>query len=456
MGEYTVLTALCLAGFIVLHEVARWRKLVQIDSLLVASVVYFICYSIIPIFLRTLQDRDLGLWSWIYRLPFDNIDFLVASSLAILGYIAILLGYYAFLSTGLREKVRSGLADMPISISESVQIGLAFGFGLIGILSLLIYVNEVGGFAIMVQAVGFFRSQTEPFSEFGFVIKVAPLTTVSSYLLFGLFTSTKNKAKRVIYLVSFVLMFLSSLLILYVLGGRVQFAFYLLVFMLYSSFLKGRISLGFSLLAAVAIAGVFLFGKDIITGYAKEDALVSKWDEILSDPFVAVRYLLIEFSFPFVTLANLLDAVPGDIRYQWFVDVPLGVAYLLPKPLLGLDLPPTVTMIYDEYIDHPIPIDLLSFGYVNMDVFGILLVCLAFGFLLSFADCCIPSRENRTAILLRAAWILYLSSQVMYGSPHHALVTGFPLIVGTVALALFAKRRAAGARTVQGARWADA
>jgi hypothetical protein len=43
-------------------------------------------------------------------------------------------------------------------------------------------------------------------------------------------------------------------------------------------------------------------------------------------------------------------------------------------------------------------------------------------------------------MLLRAAWLLYLSSQVMYGNPHHALVAGFPLLVSTVVIVLCMKR----------------
>jgi len=69
-----------------------------------------------------------------------------------------------------------------------------------------------------------------------------------------------------------------------------------------------------------------------------------------------------------------------------------------------------------------------------MGVIGTTLICLGFGLLLCLADAFFPPDENRTLALLRAAWLLYLSAQVMYGSPQHALVAGFPLLVGTLAV----------------------
>ena len=222
-----------------------------------------------------------------------------------------------------------------------------------------------------------------------------------------------------------------------------QFAFYFLVFVIYASFRRRRLPKAYALIGGIFFVAIVLFGKEVISQnvYVSDDLIGSAWEELSTDPLSGIRRILLEFSFPFITVANVVDLVPNELRYRWFVDVPLGVAYLLPKPLLGLTLPQTVTMVYDEYLDIPIPIDLLSFGYTSMGVLGTILVCLVYGFVLCVADCYFPAHGNKTLILLRAAWLLYLSAQVMYGNPQHALVAGFPLLVGTLVIVFCGRYR---------------
>ncbi|PWT76313.1 MAG: hypothetical protein C5B60_04230 [Chloroflexi bacterium] len=438
MEEFATLIALVLAGIIVTHESLRVGKCTQIDFLMGASLLYLICYSIVPIFVQTLKDRDLGFWNWIFRLSFNRREYLSASLLSVAGYLAIIAGFYATKYGPVGKTLRDRSANTAWFIPETLKVTIAFFFGLVGIVSLFIYANEVGGFAIMVQSVGFFRNQTEAYSDFGFLIKVAPFASVSSYVFWDVFTSSTGNLRKGLYGIGFWLMFMASLLILYSLGGRVQFGFYLLVFVIYVSFRRRRLPKAYAIIGGICFVAIVLFGKEVISQnvYVSDDLIGSAWEELSTDPLSGIRKILLEFSFPFITLGNILDLVPNELGYRWFVDVPLGFAYLLPKPLLGLTLPPTVTMAYDDYMDVPIPIDLLSFGYTSMGAAGMILVCLAYGFVLCVADCYFPAHGNKTLVLLRAAWLLYLSAQVMYGSPQHALVAGFPLLVGTLVIVL--------------------
>ena len=438
MEDYVTIVSIVLAGIIVTHEFVRVGKRTQIDFLMGASCLYFICYCIVPIFVQTLKDTDLGFWNWIFRLSFNTKDYLCASLLSVAGYLAIVAGYYATEHGPVGKTLQERLKHSAWFVPETLQVLSALSFGLIGIASLLMYANAVGGFAVMLQAVGFFRNQTDPYSDLGFLIKVAPFTSVSSYVFWDLCTSSTSNLKKGVYGIGFWLMFMSSLLILYSLGGRMQFVFYFLVFVIYASFRHGRLPMGYALFGGILFVVIVLFGKEVISlnVYVSDDLVGSAWEEISADPLIGLRKLLLEFSFPFISLANIQEFVPTEIGYRWFTDIPLGVAYLLPKPLLGLTLPPTVTMVYDEYMDVPMPIDLLSFGYTSMGILGTILVCLMYGSVLCMADCYFPSHGNRVMLLLRAAWLLYLSAQVMYGSPHHALVAGFPLLVGTLVIVL--------------------
>jgi hypothetical protein len=360
--------------------------------------------------------------------------------ISVAGYVALIAGYYVT-EFSQAKTFCNRLPGDAFVLPETFQVIIALSFGLAGIGALLVYANEVGGFEIMVKAVGFFRNQTEAYSDFGFLIKVAPFTCISSYGFWGLFAASTDKARKGLYCIGFVLTFILSLLILYSLGGRVQFSFYLLTFILYASFRRGKLPLPHVFLASLLFVSIVLFGKEItnLNVYVSDDLVEAAWEEVSTDPLSGIRKILLEFSFPFINLANIMEFVPETMGYRWFVDIPLGIAYLLPKPLLGLTLPPTVIMVYDEYVDVPMPIDLLSFGYLSMGVIGTIVVYMCFGFVLYLADLYLPPHGDRTMILFRAAWLLYLSQQVMYGSPHHALVAGFPLLVGTFAVVVSAK-----------------
>src|SRR4029078_4781783 len=353
----------------------------QVDFLTGVSLLYFICYCVVPIYIQSLQDTDLGFWNWIFRLPFSASEYVSASLLSIIGYLAIIAGYHAADDKAARHL---GTQFKTWIIPETLKVVIASTFGVLGLVSLFIYAGEVGGFAIMVQAVGFFRNQTEAYSDLGFFIKIAPFTSLSSYLFWDLLASTTRTLGKEAFSFCFVVTFVSSLLILYSMGVRVQFVFYLLTFVLYASVRRGRLPLPHVFTATVVFMLVILFGKEIINYnvYLSDDIIGTAWEDISTDPFVGVRKLLIEFAFPYVSLSYLVQMVPDNISYRWFIDIPLGVAYLLPKPLLGLDLPATITMIYDEQLNVPIPIDLLSFGYTSLGVIGTILVCLVFGVLL--------------------------------------------------------------------------
>ena len=439
MNDDIILLVMVLAGIIFATEFLRRDKNTELDFLMGVSSLYFVCYCVIPIFLHTLIDRDLGFWNWIFRLPFHRREYVWASLISIAGYLSIVFGFYIAKYSSAKAALdrRAGTFTVP----ETLQVSIAMLLGIVGIGSLIAYANEVGGFAIVIQAAGYFRNQSDPYSDLGFLIKVAPLSSLSSYLFWGLFASSKPGWKKEMYRCAFLLFFGSSLIILYSLGGRVQFFFYLLSFLLYASFRHGRIPVLSLSIAAVFFVFLILFGHEIISQnvYVDDDLIGSAWEEVSMDPLAGMRKLLLEFSFPFVSLANVLEMVPGDLGYRWFEDVPLGLAYLLPKPLLGLTLPPTVTMVYDDLIDAPIPIDLLSFGYMSMGIIGTIAVCLFFGMGVCLVDSYFSAQGNQTLLILRAAWLLFLSEQVMYGSPHHALVAGFPLIVGTLLLILCGK-----------------
>jgi hypothetical protein len=103
-------------------------------------------------------------------------------------------------------------------------------------------------------------------------------------------------------------------------------------------------------------------------------------------------------------------------------------------------VPPSINEIYDKVIDAPVPVDLTSFGYISAGIGGLAIVAAGYGLILRVAEEVFGERRSRLWSLLRAAWILVLGSQVMYGSPYHFFLGAFTLIAGTGLLILASSR----------------
>jgi hypothetical protein len=87
-----------------------------------------------------------------------------------------------------------------------------------------------------------------------------------------------------------------------------------------------------------------------------------------------------------------------------------------------------------------VPADLLSFGYWSAGPEGLAAIVILFGWLLDRLEVWFPHSGDPSMLVLRAGWIAYLCSRVMYGNPHHTLITALPLIVATGVLLLASRR----------------
>ncbi|PIW31007.1 MAG: hypothetical protein COW30_00885 [Rhodospirillales bacterium CG15_BIG_FIL_POST_REV_8_21_14_020_66_15] len=155
-----------------------------------------------------------------------------------------------------------------------------------------------------------------------------------------------------------------------------------------------------------------------------------------------VLYILAYLGFPHITAAHALTVSPGVIDFRWFIDIPLGVAYMLPN-FTGVEtLPPMILSLHVKLLPW-IPVDLFSFGYYSLGTLGVLIVFAAFGAVLALFDGWLTESPGWLGQALRAAWLFYLPFRLLYADPYAALQAGFGLIAGTVvilALSLWARR----------------
>jgi len=429
--------SILLGTLIVLVETRR-RRLDQIDFLLPVSALTFVCFVLIPIVLPFYRNDSLGEWGWLFERGIDGWTNAGSVVLAAVLYAIVALVY-------LKPPKRLTRALTPYAGSISTPRLAAVGLVLlaIAIAATALFVDQRGGVVTAVTEAVVFKTAEDPLGELVFAIKLGPFATVASFVFLHLYGESRGPA-RFWFGCLFLVAAAAALFVLFLLGGRVVFIFYVLTFLLGEFIYRGkRLRFGAASVAFVALVlPVILFGKGAIRVFSEDFVLEALVGDFVEAPSSVLRLFVLEFSFPWVNLANLMVLTPEPIAFRWFVDVPLGFAYLLPKLLLGIQLPPTIHQVYDAVIDAPVPVDLASFGYVSAGVGGVMIVAVAYGLVLRIAEETLSDRGSRIWCLVRAAWILQLGEQVMYGSPDHFFPVAFTLLVSTGLLLLVSSRTA--------------
>jgi hypothetical protein len=121
------------------------------------------------------------------------------------------------------------------------------------------------------------------------------------------------------------------------------------------------------------------------------------------------------------------------VELRWFYDLPLAVAYLVPKRLLGLSLDPNITVLSSTSLGATagVPVDLVSFGYYSAGLVGAMVVVFGFGCILAIFEVLARRSQDRLGATLRAAWLMFLPFRLVYGDPVLYIIPGFWLIVTT-------------------------
>lgn len=236
--------------------------------------------------------------------------------------------------------------------------------------------------------------------------------------------------------IGLLLSFSFSMFVLYTWVGRVAFVIYLVTIPLGFSLYKNR--------------SVFRLSRKVIFIATVGAAFIILVDRLLqrSAGMGMVSLFTKELSFPIASFIVQFEI--GSFR--WFSDVVASPLFLLPQRIwgnmFGVETASMVNTIAfsgvkkgESGLTGSVPVDLLTFAYMQASVFGVVVVGFTWGFLLSFARnimCKIPIRSVRA--VLEANMILNLVVlTVLYGDPLHIIQRNFYLIVCLPFLAMVLK-----------------
>ncbi|EEG77492.1 O-antigen polymerase [Dethiobacter alkaliphilus] len=447
LGEYALPIAILLCGFILLAESVRNQKRFQIDLLFGVSIIYAICFGIVPIFIFSVDLTYYSDMHWIRRIPLNDTGYLLASITSFFGYAAIITGYYTAKKVRITKKSQTQTAKDSKEKSETssffpekkVAVIAMFLF-ILGTLSLLIYVNSIGGIKTALETATLYRSGRGPVSSRWLFLKnLAPVVMIASYIFYVLMYEKRKKRKY--YTMMFGLSFVISLYLLMLLSGRLSMVRYIVIFPLFGVLYKNRGQGKFIIFSTVVALAIIIFGNPLFRAFSNPNQFfyyLQSWEINIGE---ISRLVLMEFSFPYINLVNLLT-VGREVSFRFFSDIFIGTATLLPQSLLGIQLPDTLSRVNTNYFGTfgTIPVDLLSFGYYSLSLPGVIIVTFTFGVIIRIFDSIFPPQKTALESILRAAWIVFLSFRVMYGDISLVMQGGFELFVGTILIVMIRKK----------------
>lgn len=428
-----------LLGIAVVVEIRRSPVRGVIDPLRAASAVYVTCFALVPAILTLFDWRgfESSVWNWIFARPFRDPAYAEASVLALIGYLAMVAGYGWILSGN-----RGAAAAAPVSDQRLWVVGT--GLGVVGLGALAVYSMSIGGVRPLLLDAAAFRGPTPPVeSPLAFLKNVAPLVLGGGVAFYAL-RERVTGWRAGLATAGFSLCLLLGVLVLFHQAGRAILAGLLVAYPLISVMRRGRVTASLAVVTLAAGGVLFAAGKALFQVLRDPVVLATRVGHLIDQPLASGGEMLLEFSFPVVVLANAVATVPQVEPFRWFVDLPLAGAYLAPKRLFGLDLPPTVSMVNSQQFSSfgAVPVDLLSLGYYSAGALGAVAVALAFGTLLGVVERRLPPTADPVRAALRAFWLILLAQRVMYGDPQLFWVPGFWLAVTSLALLAPDSRRA--------------
>ncbi|EIW00665.1 LOW QUALITY PROTEIN: hypothetical protein ThesiDRAFT1_1781 [Thermoanaerobacter siderophilus SR4] len=440
---FTLIVVLILGLMIVFFEIWRWRKIKFIDFLRGFNIVYFIIYFLAPSYIILFDFKVDSLppsSMWIFNINYKDAYWsFLASVISVIGFFCTVVGYYLGLS--IFRNIGCSINFKLNKISDSYWLLLSiivlfFGFFSLG---LYIYKRSAPLFDLIMYS-GLLRSgiKVKGVEETSFTfLTFSLIVTFSSYVLLGLslnkFSSFK---KRFLYFLGFGISGILSLLVLILKAGRLHLINYLLVVFLtlYSTLEKRIFRILFLVLSLGVSLSIILYGKYWF-GIRFGKPVYNSLQDIFSNFFA-------EFSFPYLSLINILCNVPIKTSYRYFLDFPLGILRiplgLISKILdINIDFPLTLsqenTLIILGTEKGGIPVDILGAGYFSANIFGVVFIMFCLGMLLALFERIFSNVSNPVLRSLKIAWILYFSTMVvLYADPAILLWDGVYLIFPTI------------------------
>lgn len=305
-----------------------------------------------------------------------------------------------------------------------------------GGLALWLYSQVYGGFAgLLVYRTSLYYTGTYIPNPWSFMLRVGGLSCFASLLFVSLlFEKSWSGHRKYVSLLGFILSLCFATLFWYVLAGRLLFTTYIIMFGIICIVLKTRYTNWLPIISFVGLATILL---------------IVYWITLIVDPGkfenTTQAFFAKELSFPTSSLLTTIES--GDIRYG--IDVVAAPWHFLPQRItynmLGLDTASDVNTARllgspkGEGAEYGIPVDAVTFGFLQGGVYGVVVLPLVFSYLLGWLETFlrqIPAKKVGIVLQIYAGLFLAAMS-AFYADPEHIIRRNWHFLVGVLLVLLF-------------------
>lgn len=336
------------------------------------NLVFVFIYGIVPIILMTnnffIGKTDFYL---IYTVDQANEQYLFAIGIIFIGYLSMLIGYFS-------EKTSK---KTPVNI-EVPEVSLKiFGFLslIVSSFSTIYTASTLGGIVnslkyIVQLRVGQVRI-TSP------VFLLLPLS-ITSFLIY-LSLQIRKKSILSLEFLFLVVSFLNSIYYVLIFGGRLPLTLFMLIIPLYYLDKNNKVNIKNILL--ITVIGVILL--NYLEDFFK---LISQLDYNTKNVFNNIPRLIAQFSFPYINSLKVRKFTYNRGEFRYFVDFISWIVSYIPKKfsdMLGIEqIMPSYLLNSKNHLTKGIPTDIISFGYYQFALPGVIVVTFLFGKFIAYLD----------------------------------------------------------------------
>lgn len=425
MGNLTLITASLLGFAIIINEVTRKKHKPFLDILTLVNLVYFLCFVIVPISLYTFVNFE-DLPSWARKNTIENKSFFLASLYSIIGYIALMFGF------GFARILRGNYRTEWRNINYHKVLKATIIVTAIGLLSFALFVKELGGLLIFLQSGITIRNQEYVTYEFGFLTNLTIFSLFGSFMSYGILKDDKSKRINLTARLLFFINTAIAFLVLFQRAGRLSIVLFIATFLIVEMQQKNKIKLRYLLIILITFVLFTLYGKRLFHFFVLEDFT---FENTVEDSWF--KDIIIEFSFPFISLANALQFPFFGEKPRLFIDFPIAVFNLLP---IGIDLKNVTMLNTESFAAAGIPVDIVTLGFYSFGVAGIILLLFFVGFFIFKFEYLFKDNQSYLSNIIYVRWMMFFALFIAYAGPTNLLKNNLNLFFTTILLLLIVRK----------------
>ncbi|CDO03671.1 hypothetical protein BN988_02189 [Oceanobacillus picturae] len=401
------------------------------------NLVFTFIYGLIPAIL-ILNDFFVGKTDFylIYTIDKENEPYLYISIVILIGYICMLLGY--FLSNPYKRYKQK------FYIPRRYLKYVAFSLLLVSSFCVFYFFVSMGGFINSFKYIEAIRAGNINIP--GPIFLLLPVSIVS-FLIYLSFQLDKVN----IFSINFLFLLISlinSIYYLLIFGGRLPIALFILIIPMYIMERKGK--WGFKNLFLIFIVGVlslnYLDSLFKLLSQSSDDIAVKS---VLDN----IPRLIAQFSFPYINTLHVHDFTYSNIEFRYFIDLISWIINYLPSNIasvIGLDqITPSYTLNTENHLMFDpsnktaggVPTDIVTFGYYQFSIVGVIIITFLFGLLVSWFDRFFNNSHQSTFITLAKIRLFQvISFYPMYADIEAFMRRRIDVVLIIVLLVLFSKK----------------